>query len=244
MADLSSRKFAFERIAQRDHELFDEVRRLRKSVFDKKRQVDSLIVQINQDIEDEKTEKNDLTDTRLEKADALQELKNQEGQIETLLNELDQEDADMASRIAAFETGASGRSIPVYHGRFRPPLDGARLASPFGMRYHPILHRTRMHTGQDFSTGRSGSPIHAAGDGVVITTTYMRGYGNAIVVDHGGGIATLYGHCSRFVASPGMHVVKGQVIALVGATGLATGPHCHFEVRVNGRPVNPLPYLR
>ena len=100
-----------------------------------------------------------------------------------------------------------------------------------------------MHTGQDLAAPY-GTPIHAAADGIVVTCRYMGGYGNAIVVNHGGGYATLYGHCSRIVARPGQRVRRGEVIALVGATGLATGPHCHFEVRINGRPVNPMPYLR
>lgn len=242
MADLSARRFVFERIAQRDRDLFDEVRKLRKAVMDEEQQKERLIAQIQQDIEDEQTEKNQLTDVREEKLGALQNLKSQEGQLEQLLHELDQEDAQLESSIAQFEAGP-GRAIPAYHGRFGPPVYGGRLSSPFGMRFHPILHRMRMHTGQDFAAPY-GTPIHAAGDGVVVTCAYLRGYGNAIVVDHGGGIATLYGHCSRILARPGQHVRRGDEIALVGATGLATGPHCHFEVRINGKPVNPMRYLR
>jgi murein DD-endopeptidase MepM/ murein hydrolase activator NlpD len=104
---------------------------------------------------------------------------------------------------------------------------------------HPILGVRRMHTGVDIAAG-SGTPIHAAGGGVVVYAARLGGYGNCVIVDHGGGLATLYGHCSSIAVGAGQRVSQGQVIAYVGATGLATGPHLHFEVRRNGTPVNPL----
>src|SRR5205085_9869992 len=96
-----------------------------------------------------------------------------------------------------------------------------------------------LHTGVDLAAP-TGTPIHAAGDGRVIFSGYRGGYGNCIIIDHGGGTATLYGHCSRLYAGVGRTVRAGDVIAAVGSTGFSTGPHCHFEVRINGRPVNPL----
>ncbi len=131
-----------------------------------------------------------------------------------------------------------GDSAPIWHGGFIRPVS-ARITSGFGSRYHPILHRVRMHTGVDYGAGY-GSPIHAAGGGTVILAHYSHGYGNCVVIDHGNGITTLYGHCSELLVSVNEVVRQGQVIARVGATGLATGPHLHFEVRHNGVPVNPL----
>ena len=116
------------------------------------------------------------------------------------------------------------------------------MTSGFGMRYHPILHITRMHTGCDFGAP-IGTTIHAAAAGIVIHSSYMNGYGNVVIIDHGGGISTVYAHCSRIVVSDGQSIKRGQYIANVGSTGLSTGPHLHFEVRVNGHPVNPLRYL-
>jgi murein DD-endopeptidase MepM/ murein hydrolase activator NlpD len=115
------------------------------------------------------------------------------------------------------------------------------VTSPFGWRIHPIFHVRKFHTGVDIGAGY-GSPIHAADGGRVIYATWMSGYGNTTIIDHGSGISTLYAHQSTILISSGS-VTKGQVIGYVGATGYATGPHLHFEVRINGNPVDPLGYL-
>jgi murein DD-endopeptidase MepM/ murein hydrolase activator NlpD len=127
---------------------------------------------------------------------------------------------------------------PIFHGDFIRPVS-AHITSGFGSRYHPILHRTRMHTGVDFGASY-GTAIHAAGGGTVILAHYSSGYGNCVVIDHGNGVTTLYGHCSALLVAVGDIVHQGQTIGRVGATGMATGPHLHFEVRHNGVPVNPL----
>src|SRR6185436_13829993 len=117
------------------------------------------------------------------------------------------------------------------------PVPGG-IVSPFGPRFHPILHTTRMHSGDDLSAG-SGTPIHACRAGTVVIASWQGGYGNAAVVDHGGAMATLYAHQSQIATREGAHVEAGEVIGYVGATGLATGPHLHFEVRLSGNPVDP-----
>ncbi|KHO63105.1 metalloendopeptidase [Thermoanaerobacter sp. YS13] len=117
------------------------------------------------------------------------------------------------------------------------------ITSPFGMRYHPILHQYRMHTGIDIAA-ETGADIVAAGDGQVIFAGYYGGYGYAVIIDHGDGISTLYGHNSVLLVKEGDIVKRGQVIAKAGSTGWATGPHLHFEVRKNGVPVNPIDWLK
>jgi murein DD-endopeptidase MepM/ murein hydrolase activator NlpD len=119
------------------------------------------------------------------------------------------------------------------------------LSSPFGMRFHPILHYWRMHTGQDFAVA-CGTPVHAAAAGVITSASWAGGYGMRIIISHGRinghGLATTYNHLSRFVRTGG-HVNRGDVIAYSGTTGLSTGCHLHFEVRIDGVPVNPMRYL-
>lgn len=121
------------------------------------------------------------------------------------------------------------------------PVHGV-VSSGFGWRVHPIYGYGRMHTGMDISAPY-GAPIRAAGAGRVIQSGYYGGYGNAVIIDHGNTLSTLYGHCSSLVVSPGQFVKKGQLIGYVGSTGASTGPHCHFEVMVNGEKVDPSGYL-
>ena len=122
----------------------------------------------------------------------------------------------------------------------KTPVDGARISSGFGMRFHPVLGYTRMHKGIDFAVP-SGTPVMAAGAGTIQTERWENGFGNFVLLNHGNGYATAYGHLSRFAAGvhPGSHVRQGQVIAYSGATGMATGPHLHYEIRINGVQVNP-----
>jgi murein DD-endopeptidase MepM/ murein hydrolase activator NlpD len=126
-------------------------------------------------------------------------------------------------------------------GQFIYPLVGI-VTSNFGWRVHPILGYRRFHAGVDFGASH-GSTIQAADAGVVIFSGWYGGYGNAVVISHGGSLTTLYAHASELYVSQGQTVQQGQAIAAVGSTGFSTGPHLHFEVRQNGEPVNPLGFL-
>lgn len=145
--------------------------------------------------------------------------------------------ANFLRRMEATPEGRARAAVP-YRGGFTFPVVG-RVTSPFGMRFHPVLHRYKLHTGVDFGVGM-GTPIHSAGNGVVVHAGWWGAYGNAVIVDHGGGITTLYGHMSKVMCRKGQSVSRGDVLGLVGSTGWSTGPHCHFEVRRNGVPVNPM----
>ena len=123
-----------------------------------------------------------------------------------------------------------------------PVSGGGRVTSSFGYRIHPILKEKKLHTGMDIAAP-SGTGIFAANDGRVIFAGTKGSYGKAVIVDHGGGIVTLYAHCSSILVSDGQDVKKGETIAKVGSTGYSTGPHLHFEVRVNGDYVNPASYI-
>ena len=132
----------------------------------------------------------------------------------------------------------SGR--PLRKTLMRIPIEFARLSSTFGMRKHPVLGRMRAHKGVDYAA-RTGTPIMAAGDGKVSFVGWKNGYGRAVVIDHGQGRSTLYGHMSGWGKyKAGQRVPQGATIGYVGASGLATGPHLHYEFRVNNVQVNPL----
>lgn len=122
------------------------------------------------------------------------------------------------------------------------PLESERLTSGFGMRWHPVLGGRREHKGVDLA-GPVGTPVHATADGIVGRADWFSGYGLYIQLEHGGQLETRYGHMSRLNVAAGQMVHKGDVIGYVGMTGRTTGPHLHYEVRVGGLAVNPIPYM-
>lgn len=166
------------------------------------------------------------------------------------VDELAAADAELTKFIreqeAAAAAAAGGGSTAPAPGSssvsgFQWPVNGG-VSSGFGYRVHPIYGTRRLHAGLDISGG-SGTPIAAAKSGTVLSAGWRGGYGNAVVISHGGGITTLYAHQSRMNVSSGQQVGRGDIVGWVGSTGASTGPHLHFEVRVNGSAVNPRPYL-
>ncbi|MFN3943697.1 MAG: M23 family metallopeptidase [Allosphingosinicella sp.] len=123
------------------------------------------------------------------------------------------------------------------------PVDNANFTSGFGVRSDPFRGRAAMHAGIDLA-GPTGTPIYATADGVVGRSEYAGAYGNMVEINHGQGIQTRYAHLSRLIARPGQQVKRGELIGLMGSTGRSTGPHLHYEVRIDGRAVNPLPFMQ
>lgn len=147
--------------------------------------------------------------------------------------------APMAAGPVAAGPVATGRvSIPS-----RMPVEGVRLSSDFGMRTHPVLGGRRGHKGVDLA-GPTGTPIVATADGVVSKAEWFSSYGLYISLEHGAEIQTRYGHMSRLNVYAGQRVRKGDVIGYIGSTGRSTGPHLHYEVRIAGLAVNPVPYMQ
>lgn len=139
---------------------------------------------------------------------------------------------------------SSSSSQYLGSGRFCWPAPSyTRISSPYGYRIHPIYKTKKFHSGVDLAAP-GGTNILAAENGRVISAGWNGGYGNCLVVDHGGGVSTLYAHASRLVVSKGTYVTKGQVIAKVGTTGNSTGNHLHFEVLINGKTTNPMSYIK
>lgn len=124
----------------------------------------------------------------------------------------------------------------------RMPLAGARMSSGYGMRNHPVLRQRRRHTGVDLAAP-TGTPVYATADGIVGRADRFSSYGLFISIDHGAELETRYAHLSRLAVAAGDRVEKGEVIGYVGSTGRSTGPHLHYEVRVDGVAVNPIPYM-
>jgi murein DD-endopeptidase MepM/ murein hydrolase activator NlpD len=170
---------------------------------------------------------------------ALDEIQSRRGEFEAQIAALQVTSDHLAELLRVRQAGQT--ATLAGHGVFAAPVSGP-ITSGFGPRVHPIFGDVRMHTGIDFGVA-AGTPIRAAGDGVVVLAGPYGGYGNATVIDHGNALATLYGHQSAVLVGPGDRVKRGQVIGRSGCTGYCTGPHLHFEVRLYGTPVNPIGYL-
>ncbi|HEU4754116.1 MAG TPA: peptidoglycan DD-metalloendopeptidase family protein [Armatimonadota bacterium] len=173
----------------------------------------------------------------------LQAVKRERALQEQQLSELEQDSLDIQNSLARelarrLANPGAYRNLPRWTGQLSMPCR-APITSGFGYRFHPILHYRRLHSGIDFGA-RVGTPVYAAASGEVFFASWRGGYGRCIIVLHGGGMSTLYGHLSRINVRAGQAVRRGQLIGAVGSTGLSTGPHLHFEVRRNGVPVNPL----
>ncbi len=244
VGDFVSRSGMLQTIAEKDRELFDRYESLTRNVSEKKRQQDSVVRQYEKLRAFEDRKEAELSDVREEKSIALKQLRSRQAELKKLLQQFQADERNIAAEIAAYNRRIKKNPKTArkpFKGRFMRPVN-APVTSGFGNRFHPILRISRLHAGTDFGA-RSGSPIFAVADGTVISASYSGGYGNRIILDHGGGLTTVYAHCSSLAVRAGQTVRQGQRIGAVGSTGLSTGPHLHFEMRVNGRPVNPMSRL-
>lgn len=154
------------------------------------------------------------------------------------------EDSDARAVFQAWkrlDTGLSaslGVAVPS-----RRPIEKMSLSSSYGMRVHPVTGRLARHNGVDIPAPR-GTPIYATADGIVGRAQRLGGYGNYVEIEHGNAIQTRYGHMSSYIVRSGQQVKKGDVIGYVGSTGRSTGNHLHYEVRIEGAPVNPMPFVQ
>ncbi len=172
--------------------------------------------------------------------------------VEAKRSEVEKSNAELTKQIDAFNQEAKALEAEIVKlqsekayvggGMIWPSAASRRITSPFGNRLHPILKVYKFHSGVDIGASY-GTNILAANSGTVIKAGYNSSYGYMVMIDHGGGIVTLYAHSSKLLVKTGDVVKKGQTIALIGSTGMSTGPHLHFEVRVNGVYKNPLDYV-
>ena len=253
--DLVDRQAYYESALDADSELVAEIEVLRDDTENRREVIlerQHQIAEAKRQLEDDRTA---VALVRAEHADALaareavleekesilHSIEKKKARFEALEDQLDAESNRIQSILNANASSATG-PLPTGGGQFLWPTAGP-LTSPYGWRTHPIFGDQRLHAGIDIGAPY-GAPVIAADEGTVTYAGVMSGYGNVIVVDHGGGIATTYNHLSAFSVGSGQSVGRGSPIGAVGCTGYCTGPHLHFEVRVNGAPVDPMPYLQ
>ncbi|MCH7945035.1 MAG: peptidoglycan DD-metalloendopeptidase family protein [Armatimonadetes bacterium] len=242
VGDLGSRRTLLERIAKADRDLFEGYEQTRSEIEKKKEEQEGVIGEISRLKSQQESRQGELEQFQGEKRRVLKGLERQIKDLERAYAAFDRQSRELAAQIAEYQNRLTGTGDELMFGGYMiVPAQGS-YTSPFGVRYHPILKRRRPHNGIDIGA-KNRSPIVAAASGIVISSGWRSGYGNTVVIDHGAGVSSLYAHCSVLVVRAGQRVTMGDRIAAVGSTGLATGPHLHFEVRLNGRPVNPRRYL-
>ncbi len=234
------RRYQLRRVYAADRQVLAQLRQQADDLKRRRRQVDRQKTAIALLMEQLQTQKAVFeTQAQVQKV-TIQRLRRDRQAVEAAQARLERDSDSIAALIQqrlAIATTSAFRGT----GIFTFPTDGP-LTSGFGYRVHPILGYRRFHAGIDFGAP-TGTPIRAADSGIILYAGWYGGYGNTVIVDHGGGISTLYAHASALYVTEGQAVQRGQVIAAVGSTGFSTGPHLHFEVRRSGEPVDPLAFL-
>lgn len=241
-ADLMTRMDVLKRIIKHDYDLIMKVKEEKATVENTRAQLEKDKAEAEVLVADAQAKKAKVEDKESEQQVLLDQAIYDRDTSERMYEEImaaSQEVANMIRRSQMSSAGYSG--APAGAGGMIWPISGP-ITSEFGWRTHPIFGTSRFHSGLDIG-GDYGMPIYAAAGGTVIYAGWISGYGNAVIIDHGGGVTTLYGHNDSLNVSEGENVAQGQVIAMCGSTGNSTGPHCHFEVRENGEPVSPYGYL-
>ena len=237
--DFVSRMDILKRILAYDNALIQSTKADRQALEKAKAQLESDRLKIIDLRKQAAVKRDQVASRRQERQGVLNAATYEREMAERAYRELIETSKQIETMIRRIQSGE--KNIGGSTGTMVWPAEG-EITSPFGWRVHPIFGTQRLHTGIDIGADY-GDATRAADGGVVIHSDWMGGYGNAVIIDHGNGISTLYAHNSQLLVSEGQTVAKGQTVARVGSTGYSTGPHLHFEVRQNGTPVNPLNFL-
>ena len=241
-SDLLTRLSIVKQIAKYDNNKLKELKKIEEQ-----------IAAVKKELEDEKGV---LVDLKSQNDSQMASLKTKQSESQKLINSITSDINQYKAALAAQEkaeaaareeirrlTATTSQNRAFVGGTFAWPSVSSYITSPYGTRVHPVTKTVKTHTGIDIGASH-GTNIYAAASGTVLVSGWNSGgYGNYVVIDHGGGVTTLYAHCSALLVSSGQSVTKGQVIAKIGSTGMSTGPHLHFEVLKNGSHTNPMAYF-
>lgn len=242
ISDFISTYYLISEITSYDIDLLELVEKQKNEIEEKNLQISTQ----KENLEKEKTTQQRtqiaLSNTKILRENYISKLSEEEkslqAQIDEYNNQINTIEAEIKSLAAIISFGEEYKG-----GAMQWPIPGHyTITSNYGMRIHPITGVYKLHTGVDISA-TVGTDFTAMANGVVVKAEYNSAYGNMVIIDHGGGVQTLYAHGSQIIATLGQEVKAGDVVLKVGSTGYSTGPHAHFEVRINGNPVNPLDYV-
>ena len=245
ITDFISRYYVIEEITQYDTYLLNQVKKEKENIETTKQKLEKEQAEIK--IVKAKSEQTSivLNNMKTLQQSYVKKLSAGEKILQEQITAYKREEAEIEAKIQSIINGIDGE-IQYTGGEMLWPvaISGTVITSEFGIREHPIQGVVKQHTGLDIGGAPLGTPVIAAADGVVSYAGWLGGYGNCVMINHGDGVVTLYGHGNKVLTSVGTNVKAGDVIMEVGSTGNSTGPHLHFEVRENGICVNPLKYVK
>lgn len=242
--DFVSRLYIIEEMADYDSDLINQVKIEKENIETTQNQLETAQKQIKEVKAKNEQTSIVLTNMQTLQANYAKQLTENEKKLQEQITAYKKEQAEIEAQIQA----STNYNVNIQYtgGEMLWPVaaSGTVITSNFGMREHPIQGIVKQHTGLDIAGAPIGTPIVAALDGVVTYAGWLGGYGNCVMINHGNGVVTLYGHGNKVVTTVGKQVKQGEIIMEVGSTGNSTGPHCHFEVRINGQYTNPLNYVK
>ena len=241
--DFLTRSALVQEIAEYDSNKLDELQAQIDYITGLKKELESEKAKIVSLKENEDAKMSVLRQKQAQSQSIIDELSGDIANFEKALAAQEKAEAAARAEIARLSSSSTMSTSPYTGGTFAWPSESRYISDPYGTRIHPVTGKVKMHAGLDIGAAH-GTNIFAAADGTVLVSGWNTGgYGNYVVIDHGGGLTTLYAHCSSLLVSAGQKVTKGQAIAKCGSTGMSTGPHLHFEVLKNGSHTNPMAYF-
>ena len=239
--DFSSRMYLLQKIISSDIEMLTQLQKAEAEVKARQDQLDAQMKDIKTTQAELEAKRARAKKLKEQRSYMLYKAQEEEQQSQSEYERLLAISENITAMLRNMESGGSSSSGGGGTGRFIWPCHGT-ITSYFGWRTHPVFGTTKYHSGMDIGVDY-GTPILAADSGTVIYSGWLGGYGYAVMIDHGSGLVTLYGHNQALNVYEGQYVTKGTCIAYAGSTGYSTGPHCHFEVRLHGEVTEPLNYL-
>lgn len=233
--------YAMKQLNEYDAKLLETVKQQKLDIETTKKILEEKKKQVNTDKQTQQKKAQVLSNTKTMREYYISKLTKEELELQSQIDQYNSQVSEIEAEIKLLALNSI--SEDYIGGAMIWPIPGyTQITSKYGMRVHPITGAYKLHTGMDVGAP-TGASFIASANGIVTKATYNSAYGNMVIIDHGGGVQTLYAHGSEIIAQVGQIVSKGTEVLKVGSTGYSTGPHAHFEIRINGQTVNPQEYL-
>lgn len=241
LSDFLSSYYIITELAELDNDLISELEEKKNTIDLSKQKLENEKEELATIVENQTRLTRTLQNTKKMRESFIEKLSDEEKNLQSKIDEINAQYEEVNKQILAL--AQQGIDSAYIGGELAWPVPGyTRITSKYAMRVHPITGQYKLHTGIDIGAPE-GANFVAANDGIVTKAEYNTAYGNMVIIDHGGGISTLYAHGSEILVEVGQTVKRGEAVLKVGSTGYSTGPHAHFEVRINGVTTDPLPYI-